>query len=166
MMRRKYLIDGYNLLHQFEELRRQMEYNLEGAREGLLIRLSAFALAKSADVSVVFDGGRETVPPDGPWRGIRIYFSRPPQKADPMIKKMIADRKKGEDLVIVSSDREIETYARLCGVKVETSKAFAIAMQKNPSTEMERKINHTLSEREVEEWMTLFRKKPGEKDNH
>jgi predicted RNA-binding protein with PIN domain len=43
-MRRRYLIDGYNLLHQVPELRRQMEYDLQNSREGLLIRLSAFSL--------------------------------------------------------------------------------------------------------------------------
>jgi predicted RNA-binding protein with PIN domain len=55
-VRRVYLIDGYNLLHQFPELRRKMEYDLENARESLLARLTGFSLAKNVEVSVVFDG--------------------------------------------------------------------------------------------------------------
>jgi predicted RNA-binding protein with PIN domain len=157
-VKRKYLIDGYNLLYQFEELRRRMEYDLESAREGMVLRLSGFALRKSVDVTVVFDGSGEPIPSPSRVRGIQIYFTKPPLKADPVIKRMIAERKKADDLVVVTSDREIESFARLCGVKVETSQAFARALQQNPSTEMEKKIDHTLSEQEVKEWMNLFRR--------
>jgi len=162
MIRRKYLVDGYNLLHQLPELRRQLEYNLETAREGLLIRLSAFSLSKSVEVSVVFDGIGESIPSPGRWRGLAVHFSRPPLKADPVIKKMISERKKNEDLVVITSDREIDMYARLCGVKVESSQTFAAAMLRNPSTELEKKNDHPISERELDEWMRLFGQKPPE----
>jgi predicted RNA-binding protein with PIN domain len=162
MTRRKYLVDGYNLLHQVPELRRQIEYNLEAAREGLLIRLSSFSLSKSVEVSVVFDGIGESIPAPGRWRGLAVRFSKPPQKADPVIKKMISERKKNEDLVVVTSDREIDMYARLCGVKVESSQAFAAAMQRNPSTEIEKKNDHPISERELDEWMRLFGQRPAD----
>ena len=164
-MRRRYLIDGYNLLHQVPELRRQIEYDLQNAREGLLVRLSAFSLSKSVDVSVVFDGIDESLPApgrrsDGRWRGLAVFFSKPPQKADPLIKKMISERKKNEELVVVTSDREIDMYARLCGVKVESSQTFALAMVKNPSSDLEKKNSHPISEKEIDEWMRLFGQKP------
>jgi predicted RNA-binding protein with PIN domain len=159
-MRRRYLIDGYNLLHQLPELRRQMEYDLQNAREGLLIRLSAFSLSKSVDVSVVFDGIDESLPSTGRWRSLFVYFSKPPQKADPLIKKMISERKKGEELVVVTSDREIDMYARLCGVKVESSQTFAMAMLQAPSSDLEKKNDHPISDRELDEWMRLFGHKP------
>jgi len=159
-MRRRYLIDGYNLLHQLPELRRQMEYDLKAAREGLLIRLSAFSLSKSVEVSVVFDGIDESPQPAGRWRSLSIYFSKPPQKADPMIKKMIAERKKSDELVVVTSDREIDMYARLCGVKVESSQTFAKAMMQAPSSDLEKKNSHPISDRELDEWMRLFGQKP------
>ncbi len=159
-MRRRYLIDGYNLLHQLPELRRQMEYDLQNAREGLLLRLSAFSLSKSVDVSVVFDGIDESLPSSSRWRSLFVYFSKPPQKADPLIKKMISDRKKGEELVVVTSDREIDMYARLCGVKVESSQTFAMAMLQTPSSDLEKKNSHPISDRELDEWMRLFGQKP------
>jgi predicted RNA-binding protein with PIN domain len=159
---RKYLVDGYNLLHQLPELRRQIEYNLEAAREGLLIRLSAFSISKSVEVSVVFDGIEESHPQPRRWRGLVVHFSKPPQKADPVIKKMISDRKKNEDLVVVTSDREIDMYARLCGVRVESSQTFAAAMMRNPSTELEKKNDHPISDRELDEWMRLFGQRPPE----
>ena len=162
MMRRKFLIDGYNLLHQLPELRRQMEYDLQTAREGLLISLSAFSLSKSVEVSVVFDGIGESIPSPGRWRGLAIHFSKPPLKADPVIKKMISERKKNEDLVVITSDREIDAYARLCGVKVESSQTFAAAMLRNPSTDLEKKNDHPISEKELDEWMRLFGQKPPE----
>jgi predicted RNA-binding protein with PIN domain len=159
-MRRRYLIDGYNLLHQVPELRRQMEYDLQNSREGLLIRLSAFSLSKSVDVSVVFDGIDESLPATSRWRGLAVHFSKPPQKADPLIKRMISERRKNEEMVVITSDREIDMYARLCGVKVESSQTFALAMTRNPSSDLEKKNSHPISEKELDEWMRLFGQKP------
>jgi predicted RNA-binding protein with PIN domain len=157
IVRRVYLIDGYNLLHQFPELRRKMEYDLENARESLLARLTGFSLAKNVEVSVVFDGSGEPDPASSRKRTVRVRFSRPPEKADPLIKKMISERKNDEEIILVSSDRDIGDYARLCGVKVEASQTFAQTMERHPggSTEGQRS-DRTMSEREMREWMALF----------
>jgi predicted RNA-binding protein with PIN domain len=163
MMRRRYLVDGYNLLHQLPEQRRQLEYNLEAARDGLLVRLSAFSISKSMEVTVVFDGIDESGPPPRKWKGLVVHFSKPPQKADPVIKKMISDRKRNEELVVVTSDRDIDSYARLCGVKVETSQSFAAALIRNPSSDIEKKNDHPISKNELDEWMRLFGQKPSGK---
>jgi predicted RNA-binding protein with PIN domain len=156
-VRRVYLIDGYNLLHQFPELRRKMEYDLENARDSLLVRLSGFALSKGVAVSVVFDGAGELDPSPSRSRTVRVRFSRPPEKADPLIKKMISERKRDEELILVSSDRDIGDYARLCGVKVEASQSFAQMMDHQPGESSGGpRSDRTMSERELREWMTLF----------
>jgi predicted RNA-binding protein with PIN domain len=156
-VRRVYLIDGYNLLHQFPELRKKMEYDLENARNSLLARLSGFALSKGVLLSVVFDGAGEPDPASSGGRSVRVRFSRPPEKADPLIKKMIAERKRDEELILVSSDRDIGDYARLCGVKVESSQSFAQLMERQPESPSDaHRTDRTMSEREMQEWMNLF----------
>jgi predicted RNA-binding protein with PIN domain len=159
-VRRVYLIDGYNLLHQFPELRKKMEYDLENARDALLARLSGFSLSKGVIVSVVFDGSGEPDPSQSRSRTVRVRFSRPPEKADPLIKKMISERKRDEELILVSSDRDIADYARLCGVKVEASQAFAQMMERLPVEPSDGpRLERTMSEREIQEWMALFGEK-------
>lgn len=156
-MKRVYLVDGYNLLHQFPELRRKMEYDLENARESLLARLAGFSHAKNAEVSVVFDGSGEPDPAPSRKRTVRVRFSRPPEKADPLIKRMISERKKGEELILVSSDRDIGDYARLCGVKVESAQTFAQAMERQSGPpDSDTKTDRPMSDREMREWMALF----------
>jgi predicted RNA-binding protein with PIN domain len=153
---RRYVIDGYNLMHQMPELRKRLETDLEGCREALLARLAGFAHRKSAPVTVIFDGARDAGRLPNRWKALEVRFSIPPQKADPVIKAIIAARKKGEDMVIVTSDRDIGMYARLCGVRVESAQAFAASMQAEPATDLERKYDSSLSENELEEWVRLF----------
>ncbi|MBN2201706.1 NYN domain-containing protein [bacterium] len=156
-MKRVYLVDGYNLLHQFPELRRKIEYDMENARESLLARLTGFSLAKGVDISVVFDGSGEPDPAPLRKKAVRVRFSRPPEKADPLIKRMISERKKGEELILVSSDRDIGDYARLCGVKVESSQTFAQAMERQSGTQAgDMRTDRSMSDREIQEWMALF----------
>jgi predicted RNA-binding protein with PIN domain len=156
---RRYVVDGYNLMHQMPELRKRIETDLEGCREALLARLAGFAHRKSAPVTVIFDGARDAGRPPNRWKALEVRFSIPPQKADPVIKAVIAARKKGEDMVIVTSDRDIGMYARLCGVRVESAQAFADSMQAEPATDLERKYDSSLSENELEEWVRLFDRK-------
>ncbi len=157
-MKRITIIDGYNLIFQIPELRRLIERDLESARERFLDSLSFYAIKKQADYTVVFDGDGQDRLETRRRQGVRVLFSKPPLKADPVIKRMLSEKKSDEDMVVVTSDVEISNYARICGVKVEMSQKFAKDMTAEPESEVEKKFDHRLSESEMEEWMALFRK--------
>ena len=157
-MKRMIIIDGYNLIFQVPELRRQIERDLEGARERLLDSLSLNAVKNQTEYLIVFDGDGQARPESKRRQGIKILFSKSPQKADPVIKQMLSEKKHNEDMVVVTSDLEISNFARICGVKVETSQKFAMDMTAQPNSEMEKKFDHNLSQSEVDEWMQLFKK--------
>ena len=156
-MKRIIIIDGYNLLFQIPELRRQIERDMEGARERLLDSLAVHAARHKAEYRVVFDGDSPNRTDTRRRQGLRVTFSTPPLKADPLIKKMLAEKKRNEDMIVVTSDLEICNYARLCGVKVEKSQKFAMDMTSEPGSELEKKFDHRLSQDEVDEWMNLFK---------
>jgi predicted RNA-binding protein with PIN domain len=157
-MKRVVVIDGYNVMFQLPELRRQVERDLEGSRERFLDVLSAYSVKKPADYIVVFDGdGQDRIQARRRTR-IRVLFSKPPQKADPLIKKTAAERKNDEDMIVVTSDQDISRYARICGVRVETSQKFALDMTSEPRTDIENKFDQNMSENEVADWMALFGK--------
>lgn len=161
-MKRILLIDGYNLLFQFPELRRQIERDLEGARERLLDSVSVYAAKKQTETLVVFDGDGKERTEIRRRSCVKVIFSKPPQKADPLIKKILSEKKPDWDLVLITSDHEIARFARLCGVRSETSQKFASDMASEPQGEIEKKFDNPLSEQEVADWMELFQNRPSE----
>jgi len=114
------IIDGYNLIRQSDSLRRYERLGLEKGRAELLRRLLAYRKLKGHRITVVFDGWI-----GGPLReerqqeaGIRIIYSRRGEKADEVIKRL-ARKGSGEELVVVTSDREIaEAVGRSGGVAI------------------------------------------------
>ncbi len=150
------VIDGYNLIYQFPELRRMLERDREGARKGLIVRLGSYAHDKNVQIVVVFDGDDRLIRIPESYSGIRVVFSKLPEKADPVIKKMIEEHRQG-DLTVVSSDQEIADYARLYGVKAASSRQFAYKVFKERKQEAEKKYDHYLSPEELEEWLHIFR---------
>lgn len=118
------LIDGYNLLHSKRVLPPLPAHQLQAERERLIDQLSRYRQAKSLEILVVFDGWQ------GGWsterrerrKGIEIIFSKEGEKADEVIKRII--RAKGSAVVVVTSDREIGTYANRRSVAVVTSEQF------------------------------------------
>lgn len=155
-MKRKLLIDGYNLLYQFPELRKRIERDLESGREALLNRLVSYAAEKGVEIIVVFDGDDRNVGPLESFPSVRILFSKLPEKADPLIKRLIDQNEKGTDLIVVSSDNEIAGYSRMSGIRVVSSQSFAHEMQSHPLYTTEKKFSQSLTEEELEEWLQLF----------
>ena len=162
-MRPWIVIDGYNLIYQFPELRKMLERDREGARKGLLVRLGSYAHEKNIQMVVVFDGDDRLLREPESYSGIQVAFSKLPEKADPVIKKMIEEHQQG-DLTVVSSDQEIAGYARLYGFKAVSSRQFAHKMLKERKQEAEKKFDHSLSPEELEEWLHIFRRNDPSED--
>ncbi|MCX8116382.1 MAG: NYN domain-containing protein [Desulfobacterota bacterium] len=118
------LIDGYNLLHSgrpstpFSSSRLQME------RDRLLETLSRYRQIRSLDILVVFDGWQGGWPTERKERrkGVEVLFSKAGERADEVIKRIIQE--KGSGVVVVSSDREIGSFANRRSVAVVSSEAF------------------------------------------
>lgn len=164
-MKKKILVDGYNLIYHFPELRKQMERDLEGSRDQFLNHISIYAREKKVDILVVFDGDRRTFHEPGNYPEISVVFSNYPEKADQLIKRLIDCEKKRIELTVVSSDREIADYARLSVVKALSSHAFAHSMNEGSERDRENKYDQPMSEEELKEWMQLFRRTEDSKDD-
>ncbi len=107
----KVIIDGYNLLHVSPELSVRREELLENARNRLIEKLSRYKSQKNVSVAIVFDGWKGGMPTQSQetLKGIKIIYSKLGEKADEVIKRIIADS--SEEMVVVSSDREIRDFA-------------------------------------------------------
>jgi len=118
------IIDGYNCIRQ-TDLRRFEDISLENGRKELIKRLSAYKKAKGHKVTVVFDGilgGSHSEERDRS-AGISIIYSRKGETADEVIKRIVGTST--EELLVVSSDREIAFAVERKGFTAVSSPIFA-----------------------------------------
>ncbi len=104
----KLLVDGYNVVHAWPELKDLMHESLEAARDRLIERLSVYAQVRGVEVTVVFDAHRTaSMSSAEEWRqGVRVVFTRKGLSADHAIERMAyAAAERGDVLMVATSDR-------------------------------------------------------------
>ena len=155
------IIDAYNLLHADPELASLSDRDLEGARRGLIRRLSSYLRVKKVEVTLVFDG-RELSPTGGPAPSrLRVIFSTPPESADDMILRMVEGEKNPRALVVVSSDGRVARSAGARGAKVVSAQEFwKIIVKGRGREDKEEEKPETPSPGEVDEWLRIFTRRP------
>jgi predicted RNA-binding protein with PIN domain len=152
------VVDGYNLIHRVPELRPGPGTSLEESRNKLVNLLSWAVGAGDARFLVVFDGADVKDGDPGTGR-VKVRFSRPPEKADDLIRRLVEDQvDRVERLTVVTSDVEVARHARAMGADVALSDLFlaGVLAPRGPSAEAPEKPA-TLSRKELEEWAALFR---------
>ncbi len=115
------VIDGYNLLGA---ARRIFLPDLEEQREALIKDLSRYRTLKGVMVTVVFDGKRSgRISRSREVRsGVEVLFSKEGEEADALLKDMAG--KMGQNVTIVTSDREVRFFAESRGAVVIGSGEF------------------------------------------
>ena len=155
------MVDGYNLIHRVPELRPGPGVSLEESRAKLVNLLSWAVGVGESTFLVVFDGA--DVPDGDPGGGrVNVRYSRPPEKADDLIRRLVEDRvERVERLTVVTSDVEVARHARAMGAEVALSDLFLAGILAPRSTggEIPEKPA-SLSRKELEEWAELFRRAP------
>ncbi len=118
------IIDGYNLIRQSDGLRRFERFGLEAGRRELIRQLVRYAKVRRHRITVVFDGWMGGPPLEERERegGITVVYSKRGEKADEVIKRMATHG--GEELLVVTSDREISQSVARWGASVVPSPLF------------------------------------------
>lgn len=156
MSQRLIIVDGYNLIHRSPTLRPGPERTLREAREKLLNLLSWAVGSGEAAFLVVFDGA-EMSGGEGRHGRVEVRYSRPPRKADDLIRDLVEERmKQVERITVVTADLEVARHARAMGADVSLSDLF-LASVMGPAPVAGGEKPHALSKREVEEWAEIFR---------
>jgi hypothetical protein len=121
------IVDGYNLLHKLPALSSLLGCDLEQARERLVSQLAGYRAARNVRVTLVFDGRGPQARPAGARlpSGVEVVYSRAPQTADDVIKRMLATERSPRACTVVTSDNSIILHARDFGAKVVSSAEFA-----------------------------------------
>ncbi len=105
--RKEYLlIDGYNIIFSWEDLKKLAEDNLETAREILVERMCTYKLFKPFEIILVFDaykvkgniGEKEFI------NGINVVYTKESQTADAYIEKTTKELEKNYKVTVATSD--------------------------------------------------------------
>jgi predicted RNA-binding protein with PIN domain len=100
------IVDGYNVIHAWPELKRLLTgASLEAARDRLIERLSVFGMVVGADVTVVFDAHHSTARnnSEATVDGVRVLFTRKGHSADHAIERMAYDASQAGDVITVAT---------------------------------------------------------------
>ncbi len=128
------IVDGYNLIRQSDRLRAHERSSLEAGRKALVQNLAAYRQLRGHRITVVFDGWSGGSPQEERDRlgGIDIIYSRLGEKADEVIKRLVAGG--SEEILVVTSDREIAAFAARRGKTAVDSPVFAERIERIASS--------------------------------
>lgn len=151
------IVDGYNLVLRSPELKPGPGRTLRESREKLVNLLSWAIGSGEASFLVVFDGA-DGAPREMGGGRVEVRFSRPPQKADDVIRALVEERiGKVERLTVVTSDLEVARHARAMGADISLADLFMGSVLAPRSAGETPEKPSTLSRKELEQWAELFR---------
>ncbi|MBN1481979.1 hypothetical protein EH223_06610 [candidate division KSB1 bacterium] len=153
------IIDGYNYILRQDRIDFDQEYALWDAREKLIHQMIAYLGQKQLRITIVFDGqDLKGITKIRRPAGLSVLFSHAPQKADPLIIKMVQKAKNPGSITVVSSDANLVNTVKAYGCIVTSSEDFSTRIAADHrEIEFINKYDAQLTPKEVEEWMRIFR---------
>lgn len=115
---KRYLVDGYNLLHSWRERRVFLSSGFEAAKEEMLRMLQKMADFEDIGIEVYFDAFRS---PEGRAEKsgrLKVIYASGETSADMVIERESYNAAKKEDLRVVTSDMGIKNLVMAMGVLV------------------------------------------------
>jgi len=150
-----YLIDGNNVMAQTVGWHR----NRTRARKGLIRDLAGFIAAHRVRVQVVFDGQPDEEFPEGTrYKSVEILYARHGSDADSRIKEIIRRASYKRDMIVVSSDRELASFANRQGTRVMASGRFRSMLDEAGMTDRSKAKVGVGEPVDVDEWLEFFNK--------
>jgi len=139
------IVDGYNVLRSSGPTARLRGEGLRVERERFISRLRKYQSGRQDKIIVIFDGAHaDTNQPDIQSLGsMSVIFSRRGQTADEIIKSMVEQNINPENIIVVSSDRDVVDFVRSLGASVTGARSLAnkLELLDNP-TQCQKEISN------------------------
>lgn len=120
------LVDGYNVIFAWQELKELADVNLDSAKDSLLDTMSAFQGVAGCEIIVVFDAykvvGHKTEILD--YNGIHVVYTREAETADQYIEKFTHEHASKYNVTVVTSDGLEQIIIRGEGAGLISSREF------------------------------------------
>lgn len=140
-----YLIDGNNLIGKIPHIHVLQKKDKQGSRDKLAAVIDRAFLSKNIDVQLFFDGFPGIAIKSSK---IKIYYSNE-KTADDIIKQAISDLNNYKLATVVSSDLNVQEFAKVCGCKIIKAEDFySEYLKKNDKIE-EEDIQKSISDDEI-----------------
>jgi predicted RNA-binding protein with PIN domain len=151
-----YLIDGHNLIPKLGLRLDSPDDEME-----LVVFLQEFARLKRQQVEVYFDGAPIGHAGTRSLGTVRAHFVRLGQTADNAIRTRLVNMgKSAKNWTVVSSDREVQSAARVNQAQYISSEEFVKALREARNTPPKgNTADKKISAQEVEDWLKLFNDK-------
>ncbi|MDO9300389.1 MAG: NYN domain-containing protein [Anaerolineales bacterium] len=151
-----YLIDGHNLIPKVGLRLDSPDDEME-----LVAILQEFARLKRQQVEVYFDGAPIGYDGARSMGTVRAHFVRLGQTADNAIRARLNKMAKdARNWIVVSSDKEVQSAARVARAQFVSSEEFVKILRTAVSSAPKANaVDKKLSPAEVDEWLKIFRDK-------
>jgi len=149
-----YLIDGHNLIGALRDI--SLDDPNDEAK--LTQKLNGFAARTGSRCVVVFDHGLPGGPSRMSTRAVQVVFASQRSTADRVMMERIRKMPDTREWVVVSSDNDVITTAKLRRMQTMSAVDFAALLKSPPKRviDLGEAADVRLSKDEVEEWMKLF----------
>lgn len=130
--KKEYLIvDGYNLIFAWDELKKLAEGRLDLARGRLMDMLSGYCGHTKSELALVFDGFRSPGNPGerGEYHNIHVAYTADGETGDAYIERIVDEIGKNYGVRVITSDKLIRLPALRSGVLRTSSKEFSLEAQ-------------------------------------
>ena len=123
---RYYVVDGYNVIFDWDELHALAERDLSAARERLMDTLCGWAAFTHTQVVLVFDGYKVpgSLGEKFDYRGIHVVYTKERETGDMYIERFLQQVGKNDHVRVVTSDGLIQLSAVRTGVMRMSSAEF------------------------------------------
>ena len=120
------IVDGYNVIYAWDELKSVADYSLEKAREELMDILSNYHAFTKTDVLLVFDAYlvKDSAGSEIRHDGYRIVYTKQDQTADAYIEQVMHDLGPDYSIRVVTGDRLLQFSAVSYGISRMTAQEF------------------------------------------
>ncbi len=146
-MKRKYIIDGNNLIGKIPKLWKMQLKEKQSSREALVYQLERYFYYKKIQVSLHFDGHKNA---NIRAKGIRIIYSEH-TNADNKIKDEISLSNNPKLITVVSSDYNVLDFAKVNSCSIIKSEIFAREMNKRDDIEDEERLTKSIDNNEMKQ---------------
>jgi len=139
------IVDGYNVLRSSGPTAQLKGESLRVERERFISRLRKYQSGRQDKIIVIFDGTQaDTNQPTTQSLGdMSVIFSRRGQTADEVIKGMVEQNTSPQDIIVVSSDRDVVNFVRSMGASVTGARSLADKLELlNDTTRYQKEIDN------------------------
>lgn len=161
MEERLVIVDGYNIILRSPRLKPGEGRTLRESRDKLVNLLSWMMGANDARFIVVFDGAELPGRDESSGR-VEVVYSRPPEKADDVIRRLVEKKVGGDEhITVVTADIEVARHARAMGADISIGDLFLASALGGGGDAEESEKPTSLSKQELKEWAELFSRRAG-----